>query len=72
MQAPFIVKEEVIKSNTSWFPSASRAEGLISSSLKSFTGEPGQDAFCDLNKGILVYSSLPWNQGSQRWTLCII
>ena len=65
MQAPFIVKGEVVKSNTSCFPSASRGEGLISSSLKSFTGEPSQDASCELNKGILLYSSLPWKQGSR-------
>ena len=28
---------------------------LISSSLQSFTGGPGQDVSCELNKGILAH-----------------
>ena len=32
------------------FPSASGGELLISSSLQSFIGGPGQDVSCELNK----------------------
>ena len=39
---------------------------LISSSLQSFPGGPGQDVSCELNKGISALRSLPGRQGSQR------
>ena len=37
IHASFTLKGERVKSNTSWFPSASRGNVLISSSLQSFT-----------------------------------
>ena len=43
-----------MKPNTSWFPSASGGDVLISFSLQSFTGGPSQDVSCELNKGILA------------------
>ena len=54
IQAPLILKGEGVKSNTSWFPSASRGDVLISSFLQLFTGGPAQDVSCELNKGILA------------------
>ena len=54
IQASFILKREGIKSNISWFPSASRRDVFRSSSLQSFMGGPGQDISCELNKGILA------------------
>ena len=53
IQAPFILKGEGVKSNTSWFPSALGRDVLISSSLQSFTGGPGPDVSCELNRGFL-------------------
>ena len=50
----FIPKGEGVKSDTFWFPSASRGDVLISSSLLTFTGGPGQDVYCELNKGMLA------------------
>ena len=41
-------------SNISWFPSAPRGDVFISSSLQSFTGGPGQEVSCELNKVILA------------------
>ena len=46
--------EEGVNENTSWFRSASGRDVLISSSLQSFRGGPGQDVSYKLNKGILV------------------
>ena len=40
--------------NISWFQLDSRGDVLISSFLKPFTGGPGQDVFCELNKDILA------------------
>ena len=54
IQASFILKGEGEKSNISWFQSASGGDVLISSFLQSFTGRPGQDVSCELNKGILA------------------
>ena len=54
IQAPFILEGEGVKSNTYWFPSASGGDVFISSFLQSFTGGPGQDVSCELNKGILA------------------
>lgn len=47
----FILKVERVKSNISWFWSASRRDVLISSFLQSFIG---QDVSRELNKGILA------------------
>ena len=49
-----MLKGEGVKSNTFWFPEASREDLLISSSLQSFIGGPGKDVSCELNKGILA------------------
>ena len=57
-----------MKASISWFQSASRGDVLISSFLQPFTGEPGQDVSCELNKGISAYS-LPERQGSQGWVM---
>ena len=54
MQASFILKGEGVKSNISWFGSASVGDMFVSSSAQSFTGGPGQDVSCELNKGILA------------------
>ena len=51
IQASFILKREGIKS---WFQPDSRGVVLISSFPQSFTGGPGQDGPCELNKGILA------------------
>ena len=40
--------------NISWFQLDSIRDVLISSFLKPFTGGPGQDVFCELNKDILA------------------
>ena len=42
-----------MKSNISWFLSASEGNVLISSCLQSFTGGLGEVS-CELNKGILA------------------
>ena len=54
IQASFILKGEGAKSNISCFRSASGRDVLISPSLQSFTGGPGQDVSCELNKGVLA------------------
>ena len=54
IQAPFIVKGEGVKWDISCFWSAFEGDVLISFSLKSFTGGPGQDVSWELNKGILA------------------
>ena len=56
-------------SNISWLPSASGRDAFISSSLQSFTGGPGQDVSCELNKGILAQCSLPGSQGFESWVV---
>ena len=53
IQGSFIIKGKGVKSNIFWFWSASRGDVFISSCLQSFTGGPGQDDSCELNKGIL-------------------
>lgn len=54
IQATLILKVERGKSNISWFQSDPEGGVLISSSLQPFTGRPGQDASCELSKGILA------------------
>ena len=54
IQVSFILKKEGLKSNISWFQSASRGGVLISPFLPSFTGGPGQDVSCEVNRGILA------------------
>ena len=47
-------KGEKLKSDTSWFPSASGGDVLISSSLQSSRSWPDQDVSCEQNKDILA------------------
>ena len=54
IQAPFILKVEEIRSNTSWFPSASGWAVLITSSLQSLTGGPDQAISCEPNISTLA------------------
>ena len=65
-QASFIPKGEGVKS---WFQPDSGGVVFISPSPQSFTGGPGQDVSCELNKGILAYHSFSGRQGSQRWAI---
>ena len=48
--ASFIPRGEEVKSSISWFWSASRRDVLVSSFLQLFTGGPGQEVSCELNK----------------------
>ena len=44
----------VFTTSATWEPPASGGDVLISSFLQSFTGGPGQDVSCGINKGILA------------------
>ena len=50
-----MLKGEGVNSSTSWFWPASGGDVLLSSFLQPYTGGPGQDVSCKLNKGILAY-----------------
>ena len=52
--ASFIPRGEEVKSNISWFWSASRRDVLASSFLQLFTGRPGQEVSYELNKCVLA------------------
>ena len=54
IQVSFILKEEEVKSQISWFWLASGGDMLISSFLQLFTYGSGQDVSYELNKGILT------------------
>ena len=60
IQASFTLKSKGIKSNISWFRSASKGDVFISSSLQSFMGGPDQDISCELKQRYFSLRLISW------------